>query len=84
MCAGGQLYSHYILTGDDYIHMNKKIFNDVMVTINSKDSIKNIWLEEQYDDNGRPIKYKIQKSIQYKNNKFPELNTSKIEEEIKN
>jgi hypothetical protein len=62
--------------------MEKKIFEDVIVTISSGKSIKKLWIEEQLDDNNRPIKYKICKNIQYKD--FPELNISSDKEEIKN
>jgi hypothetical protein len=61
--------------------MEKKIFENVIVTISSGKSIKKLWIEE-HSENGTPVKYKICKNIQYKD--FPELNISSDKEEIKN
>ena len=61
--------------------MEKKIFQDVIVTINSKFGKKTMWLEE-HSENGILIKYKICKNIQYKD--FPEINVSSDNKEIKN
>ena len=64
--------------------MPKKIFENVVVTIANHKSIKKIWLEEDVDDNGKHIKYKVQKSIQYKEHPDNPLNSELIDIERKN
>jgi hypothetical protein len=45
--------------------MEKKIFENVMVTIENDKTKKKIWLEE-YTENNKVVGYKVQKDIEYK------------------
>lgn len=46
--------------------MNRKVFEDCVVSIENGKSRKVLWLEEHSNNDGKVIGYKIQKSIQPK------------------
>jgi hypothetical protein len=64
--------------------MSKKIFENTVVTIENQKHKKMIWLEESFDENGKHVKYKVQKSIQYKEHPNNPLNSELTETERKN
>lgn len=63
----------------------KRTFENTLVTIANDRCIKKIWLEEEVDETtGKTLKYKVQKSIQYKEHPDNPLNTELIDTERKN